>query len=99
MAEAKKTKKKPRRVFRKKPCRLCRDKVTKLDYKDVDLLSRFVSDRGKILPTRISGNCVKHQRMVANKVKRARIAGLLPFVREKSSRGRLESSRFRRDRG
>jgi len=79
----KKTSPKPRRIFRKKPCRLCRDKVTSIDYKNVDLLGRFVSDRGRIISSRISGNCAKHQRMVANGVKKARLAALLPFVRIK----------------
>ena len=95
MAEKKNARKKPRRVFKKKPCRLCADKVKTIDYRDADLLGRFISDRGKILPNRISGNCVRHQRMVANRIKRARIAGLLPFVKEKSSRGRLDTGRSR----
>ncbi|MFH1665786.1 MAG: 30S ribosomal protein S18 [Candidatus Omnitrophota bacterium] len=70
-------------MFKKKPCRLCREKVSSIDYKDVDLLNKFVSDRGRIITSRITGNCAKHQRMVANGVKKARIAALLPFVRIK----------------
>jgi small subunit ribosomal protein S18 len=77
----KKPKRKIQRVFRKKPCRLCRDKVKSIDYKDVDFLSKFTSDRGRILPSRISGNCAKHQRMVSSQIKRARIASLLPFAK------------------
>ncbi|MEA3489441.1 MAG: 30S ribosomal protein S18 [Candidatus Omnitrophota bacterium] len=81
---------KSRRIFKKKPCRLCRDKVESIDYKDIDLLSKFVSDRGKIITSRITGNCAKHQRMVANSVKKARLAAMLPFVKVKPglSRGR-----------
>lgn len=85
--------KKPRRVFAKKPCRLCRDKAKSVDFKDVDLLNRFVSDRGKIIPPRITGCCAKHQRMIAKSVKIARIAALLPFVKIKGGimpRGRRE---------
>jgi small subunit ribosomal protein S18 len=53
-----------------------------LDYKDVDLLKRFISERGKILPRRVTGTSAKNQRKVANAIKRARIMGLLPFVAE-----------------
>lgn len=53
-----------------------------IDYKDVDLLSRFVSDRGKILPRRVTGTYAKNQRKVAAAIKRARTMGLLPFVVE-----------------
>ena len=51
-----------------------------VDYKDVDLLKRFISERGKILPRRVTGTSAKNQRKVANAIKRARIMGLLPFV-------------------
>ena len=53
-----------------------------VDYKDVDLLKRFISERGKILPRRVTGTSAKNQRKVANAIKRARIMGLLPFVAE-----------------
>lgn len=53
-----------------------------VDYKDVDLLNRFISERGKILPRRVTGTSAKNQRKVANAIKRARIMGLLPFVAE-----------------
>lgn len=53
-----------------------------VDYKDVDLLKRFISERGKILPRRVTGTSAKNQRKVANTIKRARIMGLLPFVAE-----------------
>ncbi|GHU25245.1 30S ribosomal protein S18 [Spirochaetia bacterium] len=65
--------------FKKKVCRFCTQKL-KIDYKDADTLRRFVTERGKILPRRITGNCAKHQRAVAAAVKRARIIALLPFV-------------------
>ena len=53
-----------------------------VDYRDVDLLKRFISERGKILPRRVTGTSAKNQRKVANAIKRARIMGLLPFVVE-----------------
>ena len=53
-----------------------------VDYKDVDLLKRFISERGKVLPRRVTGTRAKNQRKVANAIKRARIMGLLPFVAE-----------------
>jgi len=69
-----------RTYFRKKVCKLCARKIKTVDYKDVDLLRRFVTDRGKILPRRITGTCSKHQRMLARAIKRARMIALLPFV-------------------
>lgn len=66
--------------FRKKVCRLCTQKIESIDYKDIDLLSRFIADSGKILPRRMTGTCARHQRMLAGAIKRARIAALLPFV-------------------
>lgn len=67
--------------FKKKVCRFCTQKL-KIDYKETDVLRRFVTERGKILPRRITGNCAKHQRAVAEAVKRARIIALLPFAAE-----------------
>lgn len=69
-----------RGYFRKKVCRLCVNKVKAVDYKDVELLRRFVTDRGKILPRRMTGTCAKHQRMLSSAIKRARTVALLPFV-------------------
>jgi len=66
--------------FRKKVCKLCLKKAKAVDYKDVDLLRRFITERGKILPRRITGTCAKHQRMVSGAIKRARMVALLPFV-------------------
>lgn len=65
--------------FRKKVCRFCANK-TKIDYKDTDSLRRYTTERGKILPRRITGTCSKHQREVAKAIKRARAICLLPFV-------------------
>ena len=65
--------------FRKKICRFCANK-TKIDYKDADNLRRFTTERGKILPRRMTGTCAKHQREVAAAIKRARNICLLPFV-------------------
>ena len=65
--------------FRKKVCRFCANK-TKIDYKDSDALRRYMTERGKILPRRITGTCAKHQREVAKAIKRARAISLLPYV-------------------
>lgn len=70
------------RFLRKKYCRLCREKVKEFDYKDANLLQRFISDRGRIIATRISGNCARHQRKITRAIKRARIMALLPFMAE-----------------
>jgi small subunit ribosomal protein S18 len=69
-----------RSYFRKKVCKLCLRKAKSVDYKDVDLLRKFVTDRGKILPRRITGTCSKHQRILSRAIKRARMVALLPFV-------------------
>lgn len=71
-----------RGYFRKKVCRLCVNKIKTVDYKDVDLLKRFVTERGKILPRRMTGTCAKHQRVLSAAVKRARMVALLPFVKK-----------------
>jgi len=66
--------------FKRKVCRFCHDKNAAIDYKDVKLMEQFITDRGKILPRRVTGTCAKHQRGVAQAVKRARIIALIPFV-------------------
>ena len=71
-----------RRRARKKVCAFCADKVETIDYKDLGRLRRYVSERGKILPRRISGNCAKHQREMTIAVKRARHIALLPYTTE-----------------
>ena len=65
---------------RKKVCIFCADKVEFIDYKDVAKLRKFISERGKILPRRISGTCAKHQRELNIAIKRARQVALLPYV-------------------
>lgn len=67
---------------RKKVCSFCVDKVEHIDYKDAGKLRRFITERGKILPRRISGNCAKHQRQVTLAIKRVRNIALLPFTAE-----------------
>ena len=67
---------------KKKAGLFCVDKVDSIDYKDTAKLRRYVSERGKIVPRRISGNCAKHQRQLTTAIKRARIIALLPFVAE-----------------
>ncbi len=67
---------------KKKICSFCVDKVDSIDYKQYDKLKRFITERGKILPRRISGNCAKHQRQLTRAIKRARIMALLPFTSE-----------------
>jgi len=70
-----------RRGFgRRKVCRFCADKNLKVDYKDQGQLKYFLTERGKIIPRRISGNCAKHQREVATAVKRARMLAVLPYT-------------------
>jgi len=64
---------------RRKVCRFCADKSLTVDYKDVRVLGSFVTEGGKIVPSRTSGNCAKHQRQLAIAIKRARILALLPF--------------------
>lgn len=67
---------------RRKSCLLCKDKVDEVDYKNVERLRRYVSDRGKIRSRRMTGACRRHQRQVAVAVKRAREMALLPYVRQ-----------------
>jgi len=70
-----------RRIYiRRKVCRFCADKTLKIDYKDPDTLKHFVTERGKILPRRITGTCAKHQRRLTNAIKIARIMALMPFT-------------------
>lgn len=73
---------KDRRRSRKRVCNFCIDKVTEVDYKDVSRLRRYITERGKILPRRISGNCAHHQRQLTRAIKRARSIALLPYTVE-----------------
>lgn len=65
---------------RKKVCYFTANHIDHIDYKDVDLLKRYISEKGKILPRRVTGTCAKHQRALTVAIKRARIMGLLPFT-------------------
>lgn len=67
---------------KKRVCNFCVDKVEKVDYKDVPRLKKYITERGKILPRRISGNCAHHQRMLTRAIKRARNMALMPFTVE-----------------
>jgi small subunit ribosomal protein S18 len=75
------TKKRRRRVYhRRKVCRFCADKSLSIDYKEPKTLRNFTTERGKIIPRRISGTCAKHQRKLTLAIKRARTIALLPYV-------------------
>ncbi len=65
---------------KQKVCWFCSNSVERVDYKEVDRLRRYMDDRGKIYPRRITGTCAKHQRQLTNAIKRARVMALLPFV-------------------
>jgi small subunit ribosomal protein S18 len=73
---------KAEKIVRKKACKLCIEKIDRIYYTDEDRLSRFVSDRGKIVPRRITGTCARHQNQIRAAVKRARMLSLLPFTGE-----------------
>ena len=67
---------------RKKICHLCAKGIEHIDYKDTELLQRYMNNNCKIVARRVTGNCSKHQRRISNSIKRARIVALLPFVKE-----------------
>lgn len=69
----------PRRAGRGRPCKFCADANLKIDYKNASLLKFFITDRGKLVPRRLSGNCALHQRAIATAVQRARMIALMPF--------------------
>ena len=70
------------RKSRKKVCAFCMDKIENIDYKDVPRLTRYLSDRAKIIPRRVTGTCARHQRQLTVAVKRARHLAFLPYVGE-----------------
>lgn len=70
------------RRAKKRVCSFCMDKTQTIDYKDISKLKKYITERGKILPRRISGNCAKHQRLVTIAIKRARNIALLPYTTE-----------------
>ena len=67
---------------RRKSCKLCADKVVLVDFKDEKLLRRFMTDRGKVVPRRVSGNCSRHQLQLGRAIKRARFLALIPYIRD-----------------
>ena len=71
-------------MMRRKVCRFCADKEAKIDYKDTKILTQFVTERGKITPSRITGTCAGHQRLLTIAIKRARSVALLPFTTVKN---------------
>lgn len=72
---------KKRRIYiRRKVCRFCADKALEIDYKSPRILKHFITERGKIIPRRISGNCARHQREITTAIKRARNIAILPFT-------------------
>ncbi len=82
MEEKTVVKKSFKKAPRRKTCVFCQEKVEVIDYKDINRLKKFVTESGKMLPRRMSGNCAKHQRELSTAIKRARIAALLPFKGE-----------------
>lgn len=75
-------KRRPRGNRRRKVCYFSANKITHIDYKDVEMLKRFISERGKVLPRRVTGTCAKYQRQLTIAIKRARHIGLLPYTTE-----------------
>jgi small subunit ribosomal protein S18 len=79
-----KTRKVTKKTFiKKKPCGFCFNNTTYVDYKDISLLKKYITEKGKIIPRRLSGVCAKHQRFLVEAIKRARLIALLPFVSDK----------------
>lgn len=79
---AQSAKKPVKRVQRRKVCTFCVEKATSIDYKDVNKLRKFVTEKGKMLPRRMTGVCAEHQRDLAEAIKKARVMALLPFKGE-----------------
>ena len=80
--DRRKSKQKCQGKSRKKVCAFCMDKIENIDYKDVPRLKRYLSDRAKIIPRRVTGTCARHQRQLTVAVKRARHLAFLPYVGE-----------------
>lgn len=68
------------RKSRRRVCNFCVDGIAYIDYKDVNRLRRYITERGKILPRRITGNCARHQRQLTRAIKRARVMALMPYT-------------------
>ncbi len=72
-----KPRRKRRKILREKTCRLCENKIYNIDFKDVELIRRYQTEGGRILPRRVTGNCFKHQKLLSAAVKRARVLALV----------------------
>ena len=68
-----------KRIPKKKVCQFCVDKATEIDYKDVAKLRKYITEKGKMMPRRMTGVCAKHQRFLSDAIKRARVMALLPY--------------------
>ena len=77
-----KKRKRSKQILRKRVCRMCKEKLEHVDYKDTKRLERFITDRGKIVSRRSSGNCARHQRVLSRAIKRARNIALVPYRAE-----------------
>jgi len=74
-----KRRRKKKKIFKKKVCKFCIDRVYAIDYKETGRLVKFLTEKGKIIPRKVSGNCSKHQRHMAKAIKQARHIALLPY--------------------
>lgn len=82
MLFTKKKIKKKKKIVRIKKCKFCANTVEGIDYKEIGRMKKYITERGKIIGRRITGNCAKHQRQLTNAIKRAREMALLPFIGE-----------------
>ena len=73
---------KKRKNSKRRPCMFCLDKMEYIDYKNVEVISKFINTHGKILSSRVTGTCARHQRGLSTAIKRARIMALIPFISE-----------------
>ena len=71
-----------KRIFKKRPCKFCMEKIEGIAYTDYQKFQKLLTERGKIVPSRISGTCARHQRLLSKAIRRARVAALLPYVAE-----------------
>ena len=77
---------KKRKNSKRRPCMFCLDKMKYIDYKNVEVISKFINTHGKILSSRVTGTCARHQRGLSTAIKRARIMALIPFISERIRR-------------
>lgn len=77
---------KKRKNSKRKPCMFCLEQMEYIDYKNTEVISKFINIHGKILPSRVTGTCARHQRGLSRAIKRARIMALIPFISERIRR-------------